>query len=347
MTKIETSPRAERFTLVTGGAGFIGSHVAEALISSGYPVVVLDDLSGGTVENVPPEALFVKGSIQDRSLISKLFEKYRFQYIFHIAAYAAEILSHHIKHFNYQNNLIGSINLINAAVNWNVKCFVFTSSIGVYGQAKPPTEENTLPNPADSYGIAKYAVELELRSSQDMFGLDYIIFRPHNVYGERQNISDPYRNVIGIFMNQVMQNQLMTVYGDGNQKRAFSHILDVAPTIARSIEVTAAYNQIFNIGGDSPYTINHLVDVIAETMKVNKKVEYLPSRHESYHAYSSHEKLDHVFGKQESISLEEGVKKMADWVLNSEYKPSPVFTDIEIRKNMPPSWEVLSGHHGR
>jgi UDP-glucose 4-epimerase len=148
-------------------------------------------------------------------------------------------------------------------------------------------------------------------------------------------------------MNQVKQNQSMTVYGDGTQRRAFSHIQDVAPTLARSIEVTAAYNQIFNIGGDSTYTINHLVDVIARIMTVEKKVEYLPARHESYHAYSSHEKLTRVFGKHESISLEEGIEKMAEWVLNSEYTPSPVISDIEIRKNMPPSWEALSGQHDR
>jgi len=203
--------------LVAGGAGFIGSHVAEGLLQLGSEVVVLDDLSGGHVDNVPPGAVLEVASILDHARIKLLFEQYRFDYVFHLAAYAAEGLSHFIKHFNYQNNLIGSVNLINASVNYEVKCFVFTSSIAVYGSAQLPMTESMIPQPEDSYGIAKYAVEMELRVTHHMFGLDYIVFRPHNVYGERQNIGDKYRNVIGIFMNQIMQGQPMTIFGDGRR----------------------------------------------------------------------------------------------------------------------------------
>src|SRR5947209_2324570 len=198
-------------SLVTGGAGFIGSHVADELLSRGHKVVVLDDLSGGFEDNVPGGAIFVKGSILDTELIDRLFDRYNFTYVYHLAAYAAEGLSHFIKRFNYQNNLIGSINLINASVNYGVKCFVFTSSIAVYGGVPPPMIEETMPLPEDSYGIAKYAVERELKISHEMFGLNYIIFRPHNVYGEHQNIGDRYRNVIGIFMNQIMEGQPLTI----------------------------------------------------------------------------------------------------------------------------------------
>src|SRR3989344_9613557 len=130
--------------LVTGGAGFIGSHVVDELLKLGQDVVVLDDLSGGFVDNVNPAAEFVQGSITEVSLVSGLFEKHRFDYVFHLAAYAAEGLSHFIKRFNYQNNLIGSVNLINAAVNYNVKCFVFTSSIAVYGKNQLPMHENMI-----------------------------------------------------------------------------------------------------------------------------------------------------------------------------------------------------------
>ncbi len=179
--------------LVTGGAGFIGSHVAEELLRMGCQVVVLDDLSGGHADNVPPGAALEVASILDRAKIKELFEQHHFDYVFHLAAYAAEGLSHFIKHFNYQNNLIGSVNLINASVNYEVECFVFTSSIAVYGSAQLPMTESMLPQPKDSYGIAKYAVEMELCATHDMFGLDYIVFRPHNVYGERQNIGDKYR----------------------------------------------------------------------------------------------------------------------------------------------------------
>ena len=195
--------------LVTGGAGFIGSHVAAALLARGHRVTVLDDLSGGFVDNIPAGATFVQGSITDPALVDRVFAG-GFDYVYHLAAYAAESLSHFIKRFNYTNNLIGSVNLINAAINTGARGLVFTSSIAVYGpsQALPMTEE-TRPDPEDSYGIAKFAVEQELRASRHMFGLDSIVFRPHNVYGPGQNIGDRYRNVVGIFMNQLLQGQPM------------------------------------------------------------------------------------------------------------------------------------------
>src|SRR5258707_11260648 len=150
-------------SLVTGGAGFIGSHVADHLLRLGHKVVVLDDLSGGFIDNVPAGATFVNGSILDEQLVERLFAKNEFSYVYHLAAYAAENLSHFIKRFNYQNNLIGSVNLINAAVNHGVKCFVFTSSIAVYGNFTPPFREDIGCTPVDSYRIAKLAVESELR----------------------------------------------------------------------------------------------------------------------------------------------------------------------------------------
>ncbi|HOQ61874.1 MAG TPA: NAD-dependent epimerase/dehydratase family protein, partial [Vicinamibacterales bacterium] len=189
--------------LVTGGAGFIGSHVAERLVARGRRVVVLDDLSGGFAENVPAGAELVRGSITDATLVDRLFEANRFEHVFHLAAYAAEGLSHFIRRFNYTNNLTGSVTLVNAAVNHGTRCFVFTSSIAVYGASPElPMTEATPPHPEDSYGIAKLAVEQDLAAARAMFGLDFVVFRPHNVYGERQNIGDRYRNVVGIFMNQ-------------------------------------------------------------------------------------------------------------------------------------------------
>ncbi|MBC8553504.1 MAG: NAD-dependent epimerase/dehydratase family protein, partial [Candidatus Brocadiales bacterium] len=217
--------------LVTGGAGFIGSHVVDELIRLENKVIVLDDLSGGFEGNVHKRATLIKGSITDLELIESLFVEYKFEYVFHLAAYAAEGLSHFIKRFNYENNLIGSVNLINASVNHNVKCFVFTSSIAVYGAGQLPMTEDMIPTPEDSYGIAKYAVEQELKVSNEMFGLDYIIFRPHNVYGERQNIGDKYRNVVGIYMNQIMKGEPLPIFGDGEQTRAFTYIKDISSVI--------------------------------------------------------------------------------------------------------------------
>ena len=327
-------------SLVTGGAGFIGSHVTEELVKRGHQVVALDDLSGGFEDNIVPGAKFVKGSINDISLVNKIFEVEKFDYVFHLAAYAAEGLSHFIKRFNYTNNLIGSVNLINASINTDVKCFVFTSSIAVYGTSPVlPMTEETVPHPEDPYGIAKLAVEQDLRVSKEMSDLNYIIFRPHNVYGERQNIGDKYRNVVGIFMNQILQGLPMSVFGDGLQSRAFSYISDVAPVIADSIDVPDAYNQVFNVGADQPYTIVQLAEAVAKAMGVKPEVRYLPARNEVAHAYSSHEKVLRIFGNRDLCSLEEGLDRMAAWVKQHGARSSQKFKDIEVEKNFPLAWK--------
>jgi UDP-glucose 4-epimerase len=325
--------------LVTGGAGFIGSHIAEELLRHGHTVTVLDDLSGGFVDNLVEEITFVQGSITDATLVNDLFEKSGFEYVYHLAAYAAEGLSHFIKRFNYTNNLIGSVNLINASINTGVKCFVFTSSIAVYGASPElPMTEETPTHPEDSYGIAKHAVEQELKVCKDMFDLDYIIFRPHNVYGERQNIGDKYRNVVGIFMNQILQGKPMSVFGDGTQTRAFSYIGDVAPVIVASIDVPKAYNQIFNIGADQPYSVNELARCVSQAMGVEPNIIHLPPRNEVMDAYSSHERVRHVFGECMLHTLEEGLSRMAYWVKQHGARISQKFNDIEVTKNFPAAW---------
>ena len=324
--------------LVTGAAGFIGAHVTRDLLRKGEEVVALDDLSGGFRDNLPAEAQFVEGSILDVELVNSLFEKHRFDHVFHIAAYAAEGLSHFIKRFNYTNNVVGSVNLINASVNYEVKCFVFTSSIAVYGSAQLPMTEDITPHPEDSYGIAKYAVEQELKVSSEMFGLNYIVFRPHNVYGEYQNIGDRYRNVIGIFMNQIMRDEPLTIFGDGTQTRAFSYIGGLSETIASSPHNERAYGEVFNIGADKAYSVNDLVDFISSAFGVKAKKRYLDARNEVLHAYSSHEKLREFFPPAQECGIEEGIGRMAKWAKAKGPRKSSEFGDIEIRKNLPPLW---------
>jgi|SRR5579859_2686585 len=326
-------------SLVTGGAGFIGSHVAESLIAMGHEVVVLDDLSGGFRENVPNGCIFVEGSILDHEMLERLFDKFNFDYVYHLAAYAAEGLSHFIKRFNYKNNLIGSVNLINCAVNYRVKCFVFTSSIAVYGTAPVPFTEYMECRPEDSYGIAKLAVEKELYISYEMFGLDYVIFRPHNVYGERQNIGDKYRNVVGIFMNQCLKGEPMTIFGDGEQVRAFTYIGDVAPVIAKSVENKNAYGEMFNIGGDYTLTVNELAGFVSSAMGTDPNVLYLDERNEVKYAYCNHSKLREVFQTNAPLPIQDGIEKMAAWVKQHGSRTSREFENIEIRKNLPPSWK--------
>ena len=324
--------------LVTGAAGFIGSHLVRELLARGHQVVALDDLSGGFRGNVDERATFVEGSILDVDLINQLFDAHRFAYVFHLAAYAAEGLSHFIKRFNYQNNLIGSVNLINASVNYEVRCFVFTSSIAVYGHGPSPVTEGMPTAPADPYGVAKAAVEQELRITREMFGLPYIIFRPHNVYGEGQNIADRYRNVVGIFMKQILQGEPLSIFGDGSQTRAFSYISDVAPVLADSVLRPEAYEQIFNIGSARPCTVNALGEAVSRALGVPFRPQYLPERSEVRHIHASHDKARALLGYEGRVDLEEGVKAMAAWVGQVGVRGSESFAAIEIERNLPPSW---------
>lgn len=324
--------------LVTGGAGFIGSHVVDSLVGMGQTVVALDDLSGGFPENIHPAAQFVQGSVTDAALIEGVFRQHKFEYVYHLAAYAAEGLSHFIKRFNYTNNVIGSINLINASVNHGVKCFVFTSSIAVYGTNQLPMTESLIPHPEDPYGVAKLAVEQDLRITHEMFGMDYVIFRPHNVYGERQNIGDRYRNVIGIFMNQIMQGNPLTIFGDGSQTRGFSYISDVAPIIAQAPHNPDALNQVFNVGADTPVTVRHLAEVVCEAMGAPIRIQHLEARKEVVHAYASHEKVRRIFDLGSEVPVEQGIGQMAAWAQAHGPRRSKRFEGIEVARNMPPSW---------
>ena len=328
------------FALVTGAAGFLGAHLTRELVKQDrVNVIALDDLSGGFEENLVSGVPFVKGSITDAKLLADLFGRYKFQYIYHLAAYAAEGLSHFIRRFNYTNNLIGSVNLINEAVKARSACFVFTSSIAVYGAIEPPMVESNTPHPEDPYGVAKLAVELDLRVAHSMFDLNYVVFRPHNVYGEYQNLSDPYRNVIGIFMKQILTNEPMTIFGDGTQQRAFSYVGDIAPVIARAPFLPAAQNEVFNIGADRPHSVSILADRVAAAMgKPDHPVKHLPARHEVTHAYSDHSKARAVFGDYGETSLYDGLRRMADWAAGTQVRKLRPFADIELDRGMPPSW---------
>lgn len=319
----------------------MGSHVVDCCLELGMEVVATDDLSGGFRENVPEEADWVEGDLRDAGFVKSLWDGPRFDYVYHLGAYAAEGLSHFIRAYNYRTNLEASVHLINQSVLHDAKRFVFTSSIAVYGSGQVPMTEDQIPQPEDPYGISKYAVELDLRAAHEMFGLNYTVFRPHNVYGERQNIADRYRNVIGIFMNNVLQGQPMPVFGDGKQTRAFSHIADVAPIIARSPRVEESAQEVFNIGADEPYTILELAQEVADAFGVEPQVEHLPARNEVVHAFSDHSKVRNVFDPPEPVNLHEGVRRTAEWVKqHGARQPVEFKGEIEVGRNLPPSWRT-------
>jgi UDP-glucose 4-epimerase len=335
----ERAPAERRRALVTGAAGFIGSHVADACLELGMDVVATDDLSGGYLENIPAAAAWIEGDLRDAEFVRSLWAEGPFDFVYHLGAYAAEGLSHFIRAYNYRTNLEASMNLVNQAVLNDARRFVFTSSIAVYGSGQLPMREDMTPAPEDPYGISKYAVELDLAAAHALFGIDYTVFRPHNVYGERQNIADPYRNVIGIFMNALMQGRPMPVFGDGAQTRAFSHISDVAPVIARSPLVPESANEVFNIGADEPCTILELAETVAAAFEVEPRIEHLPTRHEVVHAFSDHSKVRRVFGEGSPVGLGDGIGRMARWARErGPAEPTPFPAEIEVDVELPPAW---------
>ena len=326
--------------LITGGAGFIGAHLVRELLKYDHlQPVVLDDLSGGFEENIPEDVIFIKGSILDSTLLAEIFSKYSFKYVYHLAAYAAEGLSHFIRRFNYNNNLIGSINLINESVNHKVACFVFTSSIAVYGAGQTPMLESMTPTPEDPYGIAKYAVEMDLQNARHMFGFNYVIFRPHNVYGEFQNIGDKYRNVVGIFMNQILQDRPLTIFGDGMQQRAFSYVGDIVGAMAAAAWTPGAYGEVYNVGADIPFTVNELSDAVKDLLgKPDHPIIKAEARNEVMVAYSDHSKIKATFKDLPVTPLNDGLTKMVEWVKKAGARESKEFGEIEITENLPAIW---------
>jgi UDP-glucose 4-epimerase len=329
-------------TIVTGAAGFIGSHVAERLLALGHEVLALDDLSGGFVENVPAGARFEKIDVADP--LDALFAAFRPDLVYHLAAYAAEGLSHHIPAFTFVNNAVATANALGAAYRTGARHFVFTSSIAAYGHPHGPRPftEDTPCEPCDPYGAAKLAAEHTVRAFTAYHGGPaHTIFRPHNVFGPRQNVSDPYRNVVGIFMKAARLGQPMPVFGDGKQTRSFSYVNVVARCIADAPFVEGARNQTFNVGGDEQMTVAELGRCIAEVMGVEPRLEFLPARQEVVHAHCDHERARAVFPEAhaEAISIRDGLAMMAEHV---KRQPLPAPTEcpapIEIVDHLPPSW---------
>jgi UDP-glucose 4-epimerase len=324
--------------LVTGGAGFLGAHLVRALMTEGREVVVLDDLSGGLRQNVPAEVPLHVGDISDPAAVARVFSEHRIEVVFHLAAYAAEGLSHFIRRHNYTNNVVGSVTLINEAVRHEVERFVFTSSIAVYGTGELPLRERHVPRPEDPYGIAKLAVELDLAAAFHQFGLPYTIFRPHNLYGPFQSMRDRYRNVVGIFLNQALSGQPLTIFGDGLQSRAFTYVEDVAPAMARSAWMDGARNATLNVGGDRESTVLDLARTVVAVTGQPLAIRHLPARNEVVHAHSDHSRFREVFGPAADTGLDEGIARTWAWAKTQGPAATPPFSAIELDKGLPPSW---------
>jgi len=328
--------------LVTGIAGLIGSRFSSWLLdNTDYLVVGIDDLSGGYIENVDSRCTFYDVNLAtSQKEIYKIFENHKIEIIYHFAAYAAEGLSPFIRKFNYENNLISSTNLINAAIKYNTKRFVFTSSMAVYGDKnQAPFSEELTPSPIDPYGIAKYAVEMDLCCARKQHGLEYTIIRPHNVYGIGQNIWDKYRNVLGIWMYQLMNDIQPSIFGDGQQKRSFSYIDDSLLPLWAASQNDACIGEIINLGGIKEVSIVEAYQVLANVTKTNVAARFLEPRHEAKYAWSTWNKSKDLLSFEHKIELEEGLTKMWDWAQRQPMKTRKLWTNYEIENGLYEYWK--------
>jgi UDP-glucose 4-epimerase len=320
--------------LVTGGAGFIGSHLTAALLDRGDDVVVLDDLSGGSRTRVPRGVELVVMSAADEAAVSRLFKSHRFDGVFHLAAFAAEGISHAVKSLNYTANVIGSVNIINAALRANVDFIGYASSVAVYGHGRTPMREADVPTPADSYGNAKLAVERELAITMRMQGLPYFAFRMHNVYGEWQNMRDPYRNAVAIFLNQILRGEPITVYGDGGQIRAFTYVGDIVGTFLAAADQPTSWGQVYNVGSSTTSTVLKLAELVRSTMDAPEHpITHLPARDEVRVAYTDSSHARSVLGPWPETTLTEGIARTAAWA--RDQGPAELASTVRIEVPQP------------
>jgi len=327
--------------LITGVAGLLGSRLSDWVINNtNYEVVGIDDLSGGFTENINPKVKFYKFNLTNLEKLKEVFKKENIEIIYHFAAYAAEGLSPFIRKFNYENNVIASSNLITCSIEFSIKRFIFASSMAVYGEKyEPPFHEDLLQAPIDPYGIAKYAVEMDLKIASDQHGLNYTIIRPHNFYGINQNIWDKYRNVLGIWMYQILNKESPTIFGDGSQVRAFSYVDDSVIPFWNASQNDNCKGQIINLGGTKEYSISKACNILINVTGQNIKPAYLEPRHESKYAWATWDKSIKLLGFEHKVNLEEGVTKMWEWAKKQPNRERYVWPEYELNKGLYEYWK--------
>jgi UDP-glucose 4-epimerase len=325
--------------LITGVAGLLGSRMTSWLLEnkSDCEIVGIDDLSGGYLENIDSRVKFYQLNCADDEFEQR-FNQEKPDYVYHFAAYAAEGLSPFIRKYNYKNNLISTANIINCCINNEVKRLVFTSSMAVYGKQTPPFSENLERKPIDPYGVAKASCERDIEIAGEQHDLDWCIIRPHNVYGLNQNIWDKYRNVLGIWMYNYLRGLPLTIYGNGEQTRAFSYIDDCLEPLWKALTLDKASKQIINLGGSKEYSINQAADILIEVMGGGEKV-YLEKRHEVHHAWSTWQKSVDILDYKDTTSLKDGLSVMWEWAKAQSDKGQFKWDKYEVEKGIYSYWK--------
>lgn len=326
--------------LITGVAGLLGSRLADWIIENKPEVEVIgiDDLSGGYEENINPKVTFWQMNLTEHP-IENIFEFHKIDYVFHFAAYAAEGLSPFIRCYNYDNNLKATAKIVNECIKHNVKRLIFTSTLAVYGHGNGGIfDESQQQAPIDPYGVAKYGCEMDIQIAGEQHGLDWCIIRPHNVYGVKQNIWDKYRNVLGIWMYQHLNGEDLTIFGDGEQTRAFSYIDDTLEPLWNSAVRKEASKEIINLGGIEEISINEASSVLLQVLGKGTRT-YLEPRHEVKHSIPTFQKSIDLLGFEHKTDLVEGLTQMWEWAKEQPMRERFVWPEYELDKGIYSFWK--------
>tara|TARA_R100001460_G_scaffold107554_1_gene156483 strand:- start:4539 stop:5582 length:1044 start_codon:yes stop_codon:yes gene_type:complete len=334
--------------LITGVAGLLGSRLADWIIQNqpNTTVIGVDDLSGGFEENIHPDVKFWQMDLVNHP-IENIFEAHKIDYVYHFAAYAAEGLSPFIRGYNYDNNLKATARLVNECIKHDVKRLIFTSTLAVYGHGYGGIfDEKQQQAPIDPYGVAKYACEMDIQIAGEQHGLDWCIIRPHNVYGIKQNIWDKYRNVLGIWMFQYLNGMDITIFGDGEQTRAFSYIDDSLEPLWNAAVKPEASKEIINLGGIKSYPINVAAETLVEVLQEEEGISdfeipilYLEGRHEVKHSIPTWQKSIDILGFEHKTDLKEGLRQMWNWAKKQPMRDRFVWPSYELEKGIYSFWK--------
>lgn len=334
--------------LVTGAAGFMGSHLVESLVKDkNNQVFAVDDLSGGYVDNVDKKADFTTLDLRNRKKTEEYVLSIKPHLIYYLAADASEGRSQFTPLSSTERNYLAYMYTLIPAIKAGLKKIVVTSSMSVYGGQEPPFSEDMLKKPEDIYGIAKAAMEDATSILAAVHGFNYVIIRPHNVYGPKQNLADPYRNVIAIFINCILNSKNFYIYGDGNQKRAFTYIDDFTPYFLKTGFDDSCNGEVINIGPKEEYTINELADNVLKeffpdgNVPTHLKPRFIPLRpQEVKEAYCTNDKAIKILGYKTNTSFEQGIRKMIAWARSKgPQKFKYLETGVELKtKNVPKTW---------
>ena len=322
---------------VTGVAGFLGSHLAENLVKLGHEVIGIDNMIGGYEDNVPKNIKFHKGDCCDFEKVQSVMKGV--DVVYHCAATAHEGLSVFSPFEITKNNYLASVAIFSAAVNQKVKRIIFCSSMARYGGQQTPFTEEMKPAPVDPYAISKVASEEVLKNLCELNNIEWVIAVPHNIIGPRQKYDDPFRNVVSIMINRMMQGKAPIIYGDGEQTRCFSYIDDCLSCLIPMLDQKNLNKQTINIGPDEEFvTINKIAEICSNLTGVNLKPIYKKDRpQEVKHATCSANKARSLLNYKTTVSLQEGIKKTHEYIKKRGIRPFDYNIKIEIDNELTPT----------